>query len=128
MIRYCAFKISYCKKQHMYCFFPFGFMNVIIFVINPCRSYLKFAGAELWVKVCFGSFGSIRTNLRRSVACLVRQSYCNYLYCLVFCCLYFSYKKDTVWLFFKNVFRMVTTKKESLEHPLINFDFTLEFF
>ena len=29
------FKIWYCKKQHMYCFLPFNFINVIIFVNNP---------------------------------------------------------------------------------------------
>ena len=30
-IRSYAFKIWYCKKQHTYCFLPFGFINVIVF-------------------------------------------------------------------------------------------------
>ena len=33
-IRFCAFKIRYCKRQPMYCFLPFGFINVIIFLVN----------------------------------------------------------------------------------------------
>ena len=36
----------------MYCFFPFSFINVIIFVINTW----DLVGAESCVKVCFGSF------------------------------------------------------------------------
>ena len=28
-----------CKKQLMYCFLPFGFINVIMFVINPSGFY-----------------------------------------------------------------------------------------
>ena len=43
---FCTFKIWHCKKQHMYCFLPFGFINVI-FVINPCDSYSTFIGEEL---------------------------------------------------------------------------------
>ena len=46
-ICFCAFKIWYCKKQYMYCFLPFGFINVIIFVINPSGSYIAFFGAYL---------------------------------------------------------------------------------
>ena len=30
----------------MYCFLPFGFINVIIFVINPYGFYSTFAGAD----------------------------------------------------------------------------------
>ena len=30
-LRSCAFKIWYCKTQHMYCSLPSGFMNVIFF-------------------------------------------------------------------------------------------------
>ena len=47
LICFCAFKIWYCKKQHMYCFLPFGFINVIIFVNNPSGSYSTFVGADL---------------------------------------------------------------------------------
>ena len=36
-----------CKKQRIYCFFPFGFVNVIIFVINPSGFYSAFVGAYL---------------------------------------------------------------------------------
>ena len=52
------------KKQHMYRFFPFGFINSIIFVINPCGSYSRFVGEESCVKVWFESSGSKFTNLR----------------------------------------------------------------
>ena len=31
----------------MYCFLPFGFINVIIFVNNPSGSYSTFVGADL---------------------------------------------------------------------------------
>ena len=31
----------------MYCFLPFGFINVIIFVINPSGFYSTFVGADL---------------------------------------------------------------------------------
>ena len=41
------FKIRYCKRQHMYCFLLFGFINFIIFVINPSGSYSAFVGAGL---------------------------------------------------------------------------------
>ena len=44
---FCAFKIWCCKKQHMYCFLPFGFKNVIIFVINPSGFYSTFVVADL---------------------------------------------------------------------------------
>ena len=46
-IRFCAFKIWYCKRQHMYCFLPFEFINVIVFVVNPFGSYSTFVGADL---------------------------------------------------------------------------------
>ena len=46
-IGFCAFKIWYCKRQQMYCFLPFEFINVIIFVVNPFGSYLTFVGAHL---------------------------------------------------------------------------------
>ena len=36
-----------CKKQRIYCFFPFGFVNVIIFVINPSGFYSTFGTADL---------------------------------------------------------------------------------
>ena len=36
-----------CKKQYMYCFLPFDFINVIIFVINPSGFYSTFLGADL---------------------------------------------------------------------------------
>ena len=36
----------------MYRFFPFGFIKIIIFVINPCDPYLRFVGAESCAKVC----------------------------------------------------------------------------
>ena len=36
-----------CKKQYMYCFLPFGFISVIIFVINPSGFYSTFVGADL---------------------------------------------------------------------------------
>ena len=62
-IRSCAFKIWYCRKQAMYCFFPFGFINVIISAFNPCDPDSRFVGAESCKKVCFRSFGSIHTNL-----------------------------------------------------------------
>ena len=55
----------------MYCFFPFGFINSIIFVINPCGSYSRLVGEELYAEVCFGSSGSKFTNLR-SITYLVR--------------------------------------------------------
>ena len=48
----------------MYRFFPFGFINSVIFVINPCGSYSRFVGEESCVKVCFESSGSKFTNLR----------------------------------------------------------------
>ena len=41
------YKIWYFKRQHMYCFLPFGFINVIIFVVNPFGSWLTFVGADL---------------------------------------------------------------------------------
>ena len=47
----------------MYCFLPSGFIKVIIFVINLCGPYSRFVRAESFVKVCFGSFGSIPTDL-----------------------------------------------------------------
>ena len=31
----------------MFCFLPFGFRNVIIFVINPSDSYSTFVGEDL---------------------------------------------------------------------------------
>ena len=36
-----------CKKQHLNCFLPYGFINVIIFVINLSGSYSTFVGADL---------------------------------------------------------------------------------
>ena len=46
-IHFWAFKIWYRKKQHMYCFLPFGFIKVIIFVINPSGSNSTFVGVDL---------------------------------------------------------------------------------
>ena len=46
-IHFCIFKIWYCKKQHLYCFLLFGFINVIIFVINPFGSCSTFVGVDL---------------------------------------------------------------------------------
>ena len=46
-IHFCAFKIWYHKKQHMYFFLPFGFINIIIFVVNPSGTYSTFVGADL---------------------------------------------------------------------------------
>ena len=63
-LRSCAFKIWYCKTQHMHFFLPFGFIHVIVFVINPCEPYARFIGVESCVKVCFESFGPILTNLQ----------------------------------------------------------------
>ena len=40
-------KFDILKKQHMYFFLPFGFINVIIFVINPSGSYSTFVEADL---------------------------------------------------------------------------------
>ena len=37
----CAFKIWFWKKQHMYCFLPFGFKSVVIFAINDLLSSAK---------------------------------------------------------------------------------------
>ena len=37
----------YCKGQHIYCFLPFGFINVIIFVVDSFGSYSTFFGADL---------------------------------------------------------------------------------
>ena len=34
------------KKQHMYHFLPFGFINVIMFVINPSSFYSTYIGAD----------------------------------------------------------------------------------
>ena len=48
----------------MHSFPSFDFINVIIFPINPCGPHSRFVEAESCVKVCFGSFGSARTNLR----------------------------------------------------------------
>ena len=45
-MRFCAFKIYYCKKQGMYCFLPFGFINVIIFIIHPSCFYSTFVGED----------------------------------------------------------------------------------
>ena len=36
-----------CKKRHMHCFLPFGFINVIIFVLNPSGFYSTFVRADL---------------------------------------------------------------------------------
>ena len=44
---FCAFKLWYCKKHHMYFFLPFGFKNVITFIINPSGFYSTFDGADL---------------------------------------------------------------------------------
>ena len=46
-IHFYAFKIWYYKKQHMYCFFRFSFINVIIFVINTSGSSSTFVGVDL---------------------------------------------------------------------------------
>ena len=54
--------------------FQFGFINVITFAINPYGPYSKAVGGVMR-KSFFGSFGSIRTNLR-SITYLVCQSYC----------------------------------------------------
>ena len=94
-IRSCAFKIWYCRKQDMYCFFPFGLINVIISAFNPCDPYSRFVGAESCIKVCFRSFGSIHTNLWSSTY-LARRSCCHYFFCLAVCCLHFFYKNDIV--------------------------------
>ena len=56
-------RLDIVKKQHMYCFLPFVFIEVIIFAINPCGSYSRFVGAVSCVKVYFESPESIRTNL-----------------------------------------------------------------
>ena len=44
-ICFCAFKIWFVKN--MYCFLLFGFINVIIFVINQSGFYSTFVGANL---------------------------------------------------------------------------------
>ena len=41
-ILFCAFKIWYYKGHHMYCFLSFGFVNIIIFVVNQFGSYSIF--------------------------------------------------------------------------------------
>ena len=64
----------------------FYFYKCYFFVINPCGPYSRLAGAESCVKVSFGSFGSIRTNLR-SIIYLVCQKYCYCFRCLVVCCI-----------------------------------------
>ena len=46
-ICFSAFNIWYCKRQYVYCFLPFGFINVIVFVVNPFGSYSAFVGADL---------------------------------------------------------------------------------
>ena len=54
-----------CKKQHMYCFLPFGFKNVIIFGINPSGFYSTLVGAGLEYAnlICFdrGSWSDFET-------------------------------------------------------------------
>ena len=107
-IRSCAFKIGYCKKQHMYCFLLFVFIEVIIFAINPCGSYSRFVGAESCVKVYFESLESIRTNLWWRITFWVCQSYCNYFYCLIVCCLYFL--ENIRRLSYFSEFKMITAK------------------
>ena len=45
---WCQNKLFYiCEKQYMHCFLPSGFINVIIFVINPSGFYSTFVGADL---------------------------------------------------------------------------------
>ena len=46
-IHFSAFKIWYCKRQYVYRFLPFGFINVIVFVVNSFGSYSPFVGADL---------------------------------------------------------------------------------
>ena len=82
---------QYMKKYKFYEFF--SFVNVIIFVINPCGPYSRFVGVESCVKLCFRSFVSIRSNLW-FITYLVRQIYCHCFCCLAVCCLYFLYKKE----------------------------------
>ena len=43
---FCTFKIWFVKKKHMYCLIPFGFINVIIFVINRSGFYSTFVGGD----------------------------------------------------------------------------------
>ena len=68
--------------------YTFGFINVIIFVVNQCGPYSRFVGAESCLKILGGSFGSIHTNLQ-SITYMVCQSYFYYFCCSIVCCLYF---------------------------------------
>ena len=45
-ILFCSFKIWYYKGHHMYCFLSFGFVNIIIFVVNQFGSYSIFVEAD----------------------------------------------------------------------------------
>ena len=72
----------------------FFFWFYKIFFINLCSPYSRFDGAWSCVKVRFGSFGSMRFNLRWDTY-LVLQSYCYYLCCLIASCLYFFQKKNS---------------------------------
>ena len=71
----------------------------MIFVINPCGPYSRYVGVESCGKVCFGSFGSIHTNLQS-----ISYLFC----CLVASNLYFFLKKDLV--FFQNLKCLRLTK------------------
>ena len=42
----------------MYCFVPFVFINVIIFVINPSGSYATFVGADLEYPIRYALTGT----------------------------------------------------------------------
>ena len=80
-ICFCAFKSLYCKKQRMYCFLPFGFINVYIFFINPSGSYSRFTGADLEylnsLRYCRSSWSDLRYfNFKPSLKlwwCLARD-------------------------------------------------------
>ena len=78
-IRFCAFEIWYWKKQYMYFFLPFGFINVIIFVLSRSGSFSTFVGADLqyrnslrcdrssWSELrCFNSKPSLKVWWRRA--------------------------------------------------------------
>ena len=110
-------RFGFVKKKVYVLFLPFGFINVIIFVINLCDPYSRFVGADSCVKVCFGAFGLIRTNLW-----LITYQFTKVIVTIFIVWLsvvnIFSKKRDSFVLFQSLKWLWLNQKK--FEHPLIS--------
>ena len=82
---YAVLRFDIAKKQHMYCFHCFDFINVIIFTINPCGPYSRLVGEKSDVTVFFNHLDPYLLTSDQSLVILPKLL----LLLLLFSCLLF---------------------------------------